>query len=59
MPAATISSRASRVSMRLYTIKQLIALHNGTREQAVMNGVAAPLQRSDMTAVAYYLESLR
>jgi cytochrome c553 len=43
----------------LYTIKQLIALHNGTREQAVMNGVAAPLHESDMKAVAYYLETLR
>lgn len=43
----------------LYTIKQLIALHNGTREQVVMNGVAAPLKESDMKAVAYYLESLR
>jgi len=43
----------------LYTIKQLIALHNGTREQVVMNGVAAPLHESDMKAVAYYLETLR
>ena len=43
----------------LYTIKQLIALHNGSREQVVMNGVAAPLKKSDMEAVAYYLESLR
>ncbi|MGO9037407.1 MAG: c-type cytochrome [Steroidobacteraceae bacterium] len=43
----------------LYTIKQLIALHGGSREQVVMNGVAAPLERSDMKAVAYYLETLR
>jgi len=43
----------------LYTIKQLIALHTGTREQAVMNGVAAPLKQPDMEAVAYYLQSLR
>jgi len=42
----------------LYTIKQLVALHNGSREQVVMNGVAAPLKESDMKAVAYYLESL-
>jgi len=42
----------------LYTIKQLIALHNGTREQVVMNGVAAPLKEPEMKAVAYYLESL-
>jgi|SRR5271166_4781043 len=43
----------------LYTIKQLIALHNGTREQVVMNGVAAPLKEADIKAVAYYLESLQ
>ena len=42
----------------LYTIKQLVALHNGSREQVVMNGVAGPLKESDMKAVAYYLESL-
>ena len=42
----------------LYTQKQLIALHGGSREQVVMNGVAAPLERPDMNAVALYLESL-
>ena len=42
----------------LYTQKQLIALHGGTREQVVMNGVAAPLERPDMNAVALYLESI-
>ncbi len=42
----------------LYTQKQLIALHTGSREQVVMNGVAAPLEKSDMNAVALYLESL-
>jgi cytochrome c553 len=41
-----------------YLTKQLIALHNGTREQAVMNGIAAPLKADDMTAVSLYLESL-
>jgi len=41
-----------------YLIKQLRALHNGTREQVVMNGVAAPLKEEDMKAVSYYLESL-
>jgi len=41
-----------------YLIKQLIALHNGTRVQVVMNGVAAPLKDEDMKAVAYYLESI-
>jgi len=43
----------------LYLIKQLRALHNGTREQVVMNGVAAPLRDEDMKAVSYYLESAR
>ncbi|MGO9037968.1 MAG: c-type cytochrome [Steroidobacteraceae bacterium] len=42
----------------LYTQKQLIALHGGSREQVVMNGVAAPLEEPDMNAVALYLESL-
>ncbi len=41
-----------------YLTKQLIALHNGTREQVVMNGVAAPLKRPEMKAVAAYLESI-
>jgi cytochrome c553 len=42
-----------------YLTKQLIALHNGTREQIVMNGVAAPLTVPQMKAVSVYLESLR
>jgi len=42
----------------LYTIKQLIALHNQTRDQVVMNGVAAPLHEPEMKAVSLYLESL-
>ena len=41
-----------------YLTKQLIALHNGTREQIVMNGVAAPLTVPQMKAVSVYLESL-
>jgi len=41
-----------------YLTKQLIALHNGTREQVVMNSVAAPLHETEMKAVAAYLESL-
>jgi cytochrome c553 len=41
-----------------YLIKQLKALRSGSREQIVMNGIAAPLQEPDMQAVAYYLESL-
>jgi cytochrome c553 len=42
-----------------YLTKQLIALHNGTREQIVMNGIAAPLTVPQMKAVSVYLESLR
>jgi cytochrome c553 len=41
-----------------YLTKQLIALHNGTREQIVMNGIAAPLKVPEMKAVSVYLESL-
>ncbi|MGD0505828.1 MAG: c-type cytochrome [Steroidobacteraceae bacterium] len=41
-----------------YLTKQLIALHNGTREQIVMNGIAAPLTVPQMEAVSVYLESL-
>jgi cytochrome c553 len=41
-----------------YLTKQLIALHNGTREQVVMNGVAAPLKEPEMKAVSLYLESI-
>ena len=41
-----------------YMQKQLIALHGGSREQVVMNGMAATLQRPEMNAVAAYLESL-
>ncbi|MGO9992327.1 MAG: c-type cytochrome [Steroidobacteraceae bacterium] len=41
-----------------YLIKQLIALKSGSREQIIMNGIAAPLQEPDMKAVAFYLESL-
>jgi cytochrome c553 len=41
-----------------YLTKQLIALHNGTREQIVMNGIAAPLTVPQMKAVSVYLESL-
>ncbi|MGA2189756.1 MAG: c-type cytochrome [Steroidobacteraceae bacterium] len=41
-----------------YLIKQLIALRSGSREQVVMNGIAAPLQDADLKAVSFYLESL-
>jgi cytochrome c553 len=41
-----------------YLTKQLIALKKGTREQVVMNGVAAPLHEPEMKAVSLYLESL-
>jgi cytochrome c553 len=41
-----------------YLVKQLIALKSGSREQVVMNGIAAPLQEADIKAVAFYLESL-
>ncbi len=41
-----------------YLTKQLIALHNGTREQIVMNGIAAPLKLQEMKEVSAYLESL-
>jgi len=41
-----------------YLRKQLIALRSGSREQIVMNGVAAPLKDSEIKAVALYLESI-
>jgi cytochrome c553 len=41
-----------------YLLKQLKALRSGSRDQIVMNGIAAPLQNSEMNAVALYLESV-
>ena len=41
-----------------YLLKQLRALHSGSREQVIMNGVAAPLTVPDMKALALYLEAL-
>jgi cytochrome c553 len=41
-----------------YLIKQLIALKSGSREQIVMNGIAAPLREPEIKAVSLYLESL-
>lgn len=41
-----------------YLTKQLKALRIGTREQIVMNGVAAPLKDADIEAVSRYLESI-
>jgi len=43
----------------LYLIKQLRAFHSGSRDQAVMDGIAAPLQEPEINAVSYFLESLR
>jgi cytochrome c553 len=41
-----------------YLIKQLKAFHSGSRDQVVMNGVAAPLREPEMNAVALFLESM-
>src|ERR1039458_7161524 len=41
-----------------YLLKQLRALNTGSRQQVVMNGIAAPLQVPEMEAVSLYLESL-
>jgi cytochrome c553 len=41
-----------------YLLKQLRALNTGSRQQVVMNGVAAPLHVPEMEAVSLYLESL-
>jgi cytochrome c553 len=41
-----------------YLVKQLKAFHGGSREQVVMNGVAAPLREPEMTAVSLFLESI-
>jgi cytochrome c553 len=42
-----------------YLTKQLKAFHYGSREQLVMNSIAAPLKWPEMAAVSAYLESLR
>lgn len=42
-----------------YLNKQLIALHNGSREQVVMNGIASVLKPDDMNALALYMEQIR
>jgi cytochrome c553 len=41
-----------------YLMKQLRSFQNNMRNIAVMHGVALKLQRSDMEAVATYLQSL-
>ncbi|MGO9512991.1 MAG: c-type cytochrome [Steroidobacteraceae bacterium] len=41
-----------------YLWKQLRAFHYASREQVVMNGIAAPLKDPDMKAVAFFLESI-
>jgi cytochrome c553 len=41
-----------------YLLKQLRALNTDSRQQVVMNGVAAPLHVPEMEAVSLYLESL-
>jgi cytochrome c553 len=41
-----------------YLIKQLRAFRSGSRDQIIMNGIAAPLKGADIKAVSLYLESI-